>query len=93
MSFGVDYSFSRPSIAALKAHTPPVTFVMRYLDNSDPNKPSKKSLTYSEARALNQVGIKVGVVYESSAGRAADGYSAGTQDALVAKRLMKGATR
>jgi Domain of unknown function (DUF1906) len=77
MTSGVDYAWSHPTPAALKAAK--VAFVMRYLapDRS-------KSLTKSEATALAAAGIWVGVVWESTANRALAGKVGGVADAKAA---------
>lgn len=75
--FGVDYAFSRPSLAALRSDG--VTFVCRYL-SKDPG----KNLTPSEAHELSRAGIDIVVVWETTAGRALDGFAAGVLDAKTA---------
>jgi peptidoglycan hydrolase-like protein with peptidoglycan-binding domain len=89
MSFGVDYSFSRPKVADLKAKN--VSFVLRYTPTYDAkgNEVSKKGLTYEEAKSLNSAGIKCGLVFESYAARAAEGFKSGAADATTANLAAK----
>jgi hypothetical protein len=77
MTLGVDYPWSKPAPAALKAAG--VTFAMRYLSNDE-----TKNLTRSEADALAAQGIWSGVVWETTAGRALAGRAAGAEDAREA---------
>jgi hypothetical protein len=74
-TLGVDYSFSRPSPAAIKAFH---TFVMRYLTGNG------KAVSRAEIDALHAQGLGVGFVFESIAGRSAAGRAAGTADARAA---------
>ena len=74
---GVDYSWDKPQVSALKAAG--IKFACRYL-SPDPS----KNLTRAEAAALLGAGISIVVVWESTAGRIRDGYSAGLQDATAA---------
>jgi len=76
--FGIDYAWGNPDIAALKGAG--VRFVMRYVSH-DPG----KDLDSAELRALHAHGIKAGLVFESAANRALDGYAAGVTDAKYAK--------
>jgi hypothetical protein len=81
--FGVDYSTSHPSIAALKAAK--VHFVCRYIGSKDYTKSrSSKWLSPSEYKALKAAGIAVVVVFETTAKRAEGGRAAGVTDAKVA---------
>ena len=82
-TFGIDYAFGRPSIAALKAAG--VKFVCRYLSRS----PSK-NLTHVEANALSEAGIWIVAVWETTAKRALDGYAGGALDALDAQVMAQG---
>jgi hypothetical protein len=74
---GVDYSFDRANLAELKRLG--YRFVIRYLTGSG------KALTVAERRDLEAHGLAVGVVYETTAGRAAAGHAAGEHDAQVAR--------
>lgn len=74
---GVDYPWQHPSPAALKAAG--VGFAMRYLSNDE-----TKNLSRPEADALAAAGIWSGVVWETTAGRALEGYTAGAKDATEA---------
>ena len=86
MSFGLDY-VSGPSIAAMKAHVPPVEFVCRYTgyfsgyDIAHPERPQGKCLTPGEALALSKAGIALVSNWEWSANRAVQGRAAGEWDA------------
>lgn len=73
-AFGIDYAWSKPTTAVMKAAG--VKFIARYLSN-DPS----KNLTRSEATAANDAGIWCVVVWETTAARALDGRSAGVTDA------------
>lgn len=57
---GVDYSFSRPAPAQLRAQG--MRFAMRYLSDHP-----GKNLTAGELAALTHAGLKVGVVWENGA--------------------------
>src|SRR5262245_1036236 len=74
---GVDYAWSHPTPAALKAAG--ARFVCRYLSPD-----STKNLSKTEAAALAAVGIWCVAVWESNAGRALAGTAAGTADAKTA---------
>lgn len=73
----VDYSFSRPNPATIKAAGYDV--VLRYLGGS-----TGKQLTSDEAAKLHAAGLAIGLVYESTADRAAAGRAAGVHDASSA---------
>jgi hypothetical protein len=76
--FGIDYAWGNPHPATLKqAH---VRFCMRYLSHD-----ASKNLKLPELKSLHAVGIKAGVVWESTASRALGGYQAGRADAYTAK--------
>jgi hypothetical protein len=64
MRRGVDYSWGRPSPAALVAAG--YTFAVRYLSSWAPH--AGKRLTAGEARALSAAGLDVVLVYEDLAG-------------------------
>ena len=74
---GVDYAWSHPSPAALRAAE--VRFVMRYLSTD-----AGKSLSEKEAAGLAAAGIWCGVVWETTADRMLDGRAAGAADARAA---------
>lgn len=76
-TFGIDYAWSKPSVAAMTAAG--VKFIARYLSN-DPS----KNLTRAEATAANGAGIWCVVVWETTASRALAGRQAGRDDALTA---------
>ena len=71
---GVDYAWSHPSPAALKAAGK--DFAARYLAHD-----ASKILTHTEATALATHGLWSVVVWESTASRAAAGRAAGIADA------------
>lgn len=76
---GVDYSFGRPTPAAIASRG--YTFAVRYL--STPG--NAKNLTLKEAAALNGAGVSCVLVFELSARRTLDGYNAGFADARSAR--------
>ena len=83
--FGVDYSFSPPTVAQLKAAG--VTFCCRYIGTPS----SGKNLTLVEADALQHAGIDIVANYEgTSAGWMQGGRTAGVN---VAKAAHADATR
>ena len=75
---GADYAWSHPSTAGLKADG--VKFVMRYLSH-DP----AKNLQPAELVKLRAAGLGVGLVWETTAGRALAGKAGGTADATLAR--------
>lgn len=81
---GVDYSWSRPGGAAIKAAG--FEFVMRYCPYIGDE---GKGLTASELADLQDNGLAVGLVYESTAGRPLSGRDAGIVDAIVARAAME----
>jgi hypothetical protein len=76
----VDYSFSRPSASALKAAG--FTTVVRYISRG-----SKKNITESEIESLRKAGLNIALVWETTAGRAADGQKAGVDDVKDGERI------
>ncbi|GAA3216109.1 hypothetical protein GCM10010468_37960 [Actinocorallia longicatena] len=80
--FGVDYAFSRPSVAALKRAG--AKFACRYLSHS-----ASKNLSRAEAVSLTAAGIWIVVVWETTAARALAGRAAGAQDARDAAAQAK----
>jgi Domain of unknown function (DUF1906) len=81
MREGVDYAFTpHPSTASLKKAGK--TFVLRYFAGGAGG---SKELTASEAKELSTAGLDIGVVWETSAGRAGRGGLAGATDARKAK--------
>lgn len=74
---GIDYAWSKPTASWIKAQG--YEFVMRYLSR-DPS----KDLSKGEAASLASYGIWMGVVWETTASRARDGYTAGRADAARA---------
>ena len=83
MAFGLDYSDARPGHTAMK--TAGVRFVMRYIGSSNHTASRHpKFLTRAEAAALHADGFDVGVVFETTAGRADGGRAAGLADVDLA---------
>jgi hypothetical protein len=78
--FGLDWSYATLSAAQLQKLG--VRFVCRYLSN-DP----AKNLTLKESLSLERAGIKRVLVWESTATRALEGYTAGVQDGRAALAL------
>ena len=77
---GVDYSWSRPGGAAIKAAG--FDFVMRYLATS---RLDGRRLEQEELVDLHSNGLGVGVVFETNENRPLGGYAAGQTDASVSK--------
>lgn len=77
MTLAIDYAWQHPDPAAIKADGYDV--VMRYLSHD-----SSKDLTAAEAVALHSAGLSIGLVWETTARRAADGFNAGVADAREA---------
>lgn len=77
---GVDYSFGRPSIPAIKAAG--YDFVMRYCPYRGDG---GKGLTAAEAAELRANGLAIGVVFESVAARHLSGFAAGQADAVTVR--------
>lgn len=73
--FGVDYSWGRPGVAALKRAG--VTFVCRYLSHDT----TGKNLTRAEAEELSDAGIWIVVVWQNSKDGPLGGRSAGAAHA------------
>lgn len=73
----IDYAWEKPSVDSLVSAG--VTGVIRYL-STDP----AKNLSHDELDALTTHGIPVALVWETTADRALDGYSAGVEDATQA---------
>jgi len=80
---GVDYSWARPTGAALKAAGK--VFAVRYLY---PDGQGGKGLDANELSDLQANGIEVPVVYESYASRAKEGRAAGNADAKTAQAAL-----
>lgn len=78
MSQLVDYSFARPSPAAIKRAG--YLGVMRYISSGS----SKKNLTISEKNNLLAAGLGIGLVWEDSASKAGQGYGVGRSDGFSA---------
>jgi hypothetical protein len=76
--FGLDYAWGNPQPVLFKRAG--VKFVMTYVSH-DPSKDPGRA----ERDALKKAGIKVGLVFESTSGRALAGFDAGKQDAAFAK--------
>ncbi len=80
--YGLDYAWSKPSIMKMRLKN--VKYVIRYLSYDT----SGKTLTSKEFKAIRKAGLKVGVVWETKAARARDGYAAGASDAREAIRQL-----
>jgi hypothetical protein len=76
---GIDYAWSHPSPAAIKAAR--FGFVARYLSHD-----TSKALSSAEARALHAEGILIVVVWEDTAQAALRGQVGGRADATEANR-------
>jgi|SRR6267378_480680 len=79
---GVDYSYSKPTTAELKAAGK--TFVCRYLSYL----PSAKVITSAELRDLHAAGIGVVFNWEHNSGDMLQGHGIGVNQATEAKRQM-----
>ena len=73
-----DYAWQHPAPAAIRAS---YVGVIRYLSN-DP----AKDITAAEAEALHAVGLSVGLVYETTATRAGQGFAPGVADRMAAEK-------
>lgn len=82
--FGVDYAWGRPGVAALKSAG--ANFACRYVSHDR----TGKNLTRDEAETLSAAGIRLVVVWETSAARALDGRAAGAADARDAAAQAAG---
>lgn len=83
--FGLDYSWSAP-IAPAHHKAVGSSFACRYLNGS-----GTKAITRAEASALQNGGIAVVGVYETTAKRALNGRAAGVADANAAVNLARAA--
>jgi hypothetical protein len=79
----VDYSWSRPSPATIAAAG--YAGALRYLSGG-----TSKDLTPAEAAGLHAAGLAIGLVWETSAGRAGQGFAAGVVDAHAAEQQAAG---
>lgn len=82
---GVDYSWEKPGGAALQ--NAGKKFAMRYVpyrENLEPEIWTGKGLTLSEKADLLNHGISIGMVFETFANRAKEGFAAGQSDARMA---------
>lgn len=82
MTFGVDYSSARPSIATLRKND--VRFVCRYVDAIV----SEYNLSAAEATSLLAANIAIVPVFEREQSRAVGGLSAGVNDAKAAEAFL-----
>lgn len=87
MTLILDYSFARPSPAAIKAAG--YSGVMRYLSVDNPQTHGK-IITSTEVDALHAAGLSVGLVWEYTAGRAGEGGAAGQSDVRAAENAAMG---
>lgn len=83
MSEGVDYAFSNPRPAELRAAGK--TFAMRYVGPGT----SPKHLTVGEADALKAAGLSLVTLVEGAAGDARGGYQVGVAHARSAVAMLK----
>lgn len=74
----LDYSWARPSVESMQAF--PAIGVMRYVGPGN----GGRDITPGEMDYLRDGGLGVGLVWESTANRALDGYDAGAYDASQA---------
>lgn len=81
---GVDYSWARPGGRAIREAG--FTFAMRYVPYSDDG---GKGLTRDELVDLHANGIAVGLVFETTAGRALEGEAAGRVDGLITQQALR----
>lgn len=80
--FGIDYAWGSVNYAELRRRD--VKFVMRYFSHD-----ASKDLDLREVQQLTELGIWIGVVWETSANRALGGYEAGRNDAADARELAR----
>lgn len=78
MTLILDYAWQHPDPALIKSDG--YDGVMRYLSPD-----GSKNLSRAEAAALHAAGLSIGLVWESTAARAAEGYAAGIADAAEAE--------
>lgn len=81
MPKAVDYSFARPSLRAIKDAG--YVGVLRYLAPL----PNSKVISAAERDAILAAGLSLGVVWESTASRAGQGFVAGNSDAVSAEQM------
>lgn len=88
--FGVDYSFARPDIKALKARG--VTFAARYLWRLmyDDGVRTNKGISKAEYDALEAAGINVVYIYEEDGKELKEGFDAGVRVAKAAEQFRIG---
>src|SRR5262249_39349763 len=84
VTYGVDYSWARPSLSSLRSQG--YTFIVRYLSHDT----TGKNLTRSEATAAIAAGLDVVSNWEDSATDALSGYSRGVSDAQTANAQAAG---
>lgn len=81
-TLGIDVAWARPSVAQIKAIG--ARFVCRYFSTD-----SDKNLTAAEVTAYAAAGLGTVTVWETTKGRATDGYAAGQADARAAEAQRK----
>jgi glycoside hydrolase-like protein len=81
MGFGIDYSYGS-GLTAPKMKKEGVTFVARYLATL----PNSKCINKAEADNLIKAGIRVVLVWETTADRVLSGHGGGVADAKEADR-------
>lgn len=82
MREGVDYAWGRPSPVVLKRYGK--DFVLRYV--STPG--NDKNIDNAERKLLQDAGIDIAIVFETTANRALGGYAVGRQDAYAARKQV-----
>lgn len=78
MSIVIDIAWDRPTVAQIQATG--AVGVMRYFSTD-----SSKNLTAAEVAAYHAAGLGTGDVWETTTGRATQGYAAGAADARAAE--------
>lgn len=77
----IDYSFTHPNPATIKRAG--YRGVLRYVTGKG------KAITASEVAALHKAGLSILLVFESTAGRATQGFKAGVTDRKAAEKAAK----
>jgi hypothetical protein len=80
--FGIDYAWGLPPYDALKSDG--VKFALGYISHDQ-----AKDMTVPEVREFHKRGIKVGLVFETTSGRARAGHAAGASDGQLADQRAK----
>lgn len=80
---GVDYSYARPSAAAIKVADK--KFAVRYIT---PAGPANKGISQTEYDDLHKEGIAIPVVYETGSSAMKNGHAQGVKDAQAAQHEL-----